>query len=95
MHNGEGCWTCVGRGGRPLPTLRLENFRDGLEDFAYAQLLEARLKTMAGDATWTDSANRLLAVPESVAKSLTNYSDDPQSIYAWRDEMADLLEKAE
>ena len=95
MHNGEGCWTCVGRGGRPLPTLRLENFRDGLEDFAYAKLLESRFKTMAGDVTWTDSANRLLAVPESVAKSLTNYSDDPQSIYAWRDEMADLLEKAE
>ena len=94
MHNGEGCWTCVGRGGRPLPTLRLENFRDGLEDLAYAKLLEARLKTMAGDVAWTDSAKRLLAVPESVAKSLTNYSDDPQSIYAWRDEMADLLEKA-
>ena len=95
MHNGEGCWAYAGQGGRPLPTLRLENFRDGLEDLAYAKLLEARLKTMTSDAAWTDSAKRLLAVPESVAKSLTDYSDDPQSIYAWRDEIADLLEKAE
>lgn len=95
MHNGEGCWTCVGRGGRPLPTLRLENFRDGLEDFAYAKLLEARLKTMSGDTAWMESAKRMLSVPESVAKSLTDYSDDPQSIYAWRDEMADLLKKTE
>ena len=39
------------------------------------------------------TAKRLLSVPESVAKSLTDYSDDPQSIYAWRDEMADLLER--
>ncbi|MBR2839166.1 MAG: DUF4091 domain-containing protein [Kiritimatiellae bacterium] len=92
MHNGEGCWTCVGRGGRPLPTLRLENFRDGLEDLAYAKLLEARLENAPGDQAWVDSAKRLLAVPESVAKSLTDYSDDPQSIYAWRDAMADLLE---
>lgn len=92
MYNGEGCWTCAGKGGRPLPTIRLENFRDGLEDFAYAKMLESRLQSDPGGEKWVRSAKRLLAVPTSVAKSLTNYSDDPQSIYAWRDEMADLLE---
>ena len=43
-YHGDGSWTCVGPDGRPLPTMRLENFRDGLEDFAYAKLLEQKLK---------------------------------------------------
>ena len=34
----------MGPDGRPLPTVRLENFRDGLEDFAYAKLLEQKLQ---------------------------------------------------
>ena len=92
MHNGEGCWTCVGEGGRPLPTVRLENFRDGLEDLAYAKLLEERLRRRQSEDEWTRAAKRLLAVPETVVKSLTDYSDDPRSVYAWRDAMADLLE---
>ena len=92
MHNGEGCWTCVGRDGRPLPTVRLENFRDGLEDLAYAKLLEERLRQGQSSDEWVRAAKRLLSVPETVAKSLTDYSDDPRSVYDWRDEMADLLE---
>ena len=92
MHNGEGCWTCVGEGGRPLPTIRLENFRDGLEDLAYAKLLEERLRRRHSEDEWTRAAKRLLAVPETVVKSLTDYSDDPRTVYAWRDEMADMLE---
>jgi len=92
MHNGEGCWTCVGEGGHPLPTVRLENFRDGLEDLAYAKLLEERLRRRQSEDEWTRAAKRLLAVPETVVKSLTDYSDDPRTVYAWRDEMADMLE---
>ena len=92
MHNGEGCWTCVGRDGCPLPTIRLENFRDGLEDLAYAKLLEERLRQRQSEDEWTHAAKRLLSVPETVAKSLTDYSDDPRSVYVWRDAMADLLE---
>lgn len=34
-YNGDGVWTCVGPVGMPLATVRLENFRDGLEDYAY------------------------------------------------------------
>ena len=36
-YHGDGSWTCVGPDGTPLPTIRLENFRDGLEDYAYVK----------------------------------------------------------
>ena len=42
-YHGDGSWTCAGPDGTPLPTIRLENFRDGLEDYAYAKLLEQKL----------------------------------------------------
>ena len=42
-YHGDGSWTCAGPDGTPLPTIRLENFRDGLEDYAYAMLLEQQM----------------------------------------------------
>ena len=47
-YHGDGSWTCAGPDGMPLPTIRLENFRDGLEDFAYAMLLEQKLRVGEG-----------------------------------------------
>ena len=91
-YHGDGSWTCVGPGGSPVPTVRLENFRDGLEDFAYAKLLEKRLKEKAGDETWCRRARELLAVPRNVMDSMTDYTDDPQAVYSWRDAMADMIE---
>ena len=77
--NGDGCWTCVGPDGIPLSTLRLENFRDGLEDYAYVKLLEAR--------------GEKVAVPESIVKSVTEYTFDPSALAAWRDSLADRIER--
>jgi hypothetical protein len=74
--------------------VRLENFRDGLEDFAYAKILEAKLAADPG-ASWAQEAKRLLAVPEAVAKDLAHYTYDPAVLYAWRDAIADLIEKGE
>lgn len=89
--NGDGCWTAVGPGGKPLATLRLENFRDGLEDYAYALLLEKKLKANPG-APWAARARELLDVPQNVMQRLNNFTDDPSAVRAWRDEMADLIE---
>ena len=56
--HGDGQWTCAGPGGTPLPTIRLENFRDGLEDYAYAKLLERKLKELGEDCSqMTTNAN--------------------------------------
>ena len=100
--HGDGSWVCAGPDGTPLPTIRLENFRDGLEDYAYAKLLEQKLRVVEssklkveGDrGAWISRAKAALAVPREVMDSMTNYTDDPAVLYRWRDEMADLIEEA-
>ncbi len=92
-YHGDGSWTCVGPDGTPLPTVRLENFRDGLEDYAYALLLEKKLKSHADpNDAWAKRARELLAVPRDVMDTMRNYTGDPAAVYRWRDAMADLLE---
>ena len=90
--HGDATWVAVGPDGMPLSTQRLENFRDGLEDLAYVKLLEAKLEATP-DAPWAEEAKKLLEVPVSVFEKLDNFTDDPAAVYAWRDRMADLIEK--
>ena len=102
QYNGDGSWVCVGPDGIPLPTIRLENFRDGLEDYAYAKLLEEKLRVVESffakatedksPENWIRRAKAALAVPREVMDTMTNYTDDPAVLYRWRNEMADLIE---
>jgi hypothetical protein len=75
-----------------MATLRLENYRDGLEDYAYAAMLR-RAAEAQPDAKWAAAALRLAEVPKSVMESMTEYSLDPKAVYAWRNRMADFLER--
>jgi hypothetical protein len=100
-YHGDGSWTCLGPGGMPLPTIRLENFRDGLEDFAYVRILEATIAKVeatpglsASRGEWLQKAKALLTVPEELVKSLTEYSRDPAAVYAYRTRLADAIEAA-
>ena len=90
--NGDGSWACAGPGCSPVPTIRMENFRDGLEDYAYAKILEEKLAVHADkNDDWSRKAKALLAVPREVVDTLENFNDDPASLYRWRDAMADLI----
>ena len=92
-NNGDGSWTCAGPDCTPVPTIRLENFRDGLEDYAYAKILEAKLAARADkNDDWSRKAKKLLSVPRELVDSITNFSDEPAALYRWRDAMADLIE---
>jgi hypothetical protein len=102
QYNGDGQWVCAGPDGIPLPTIRLENFRDGLEDYAYAKILEEKLREVesgkgipSNRASWAQRAREALAVPREVMDTMTNYTGDPAVLYRWRGEMADLIEEAE
>ena len=100
IYHGDGSWTCAGPDGTPLPTIRLENFRDGLEDYAYAKILERILKEQGtgngeqGTDDWARRAHEALAVPREVVNSMTDFTNDPAVLYRWRDEMADLIEQS-
>lgn len=100
-YHGDGSWTCLGPDGTPLPTIRLENFRDGLEDYAYFRILEAtaakveaspELRAQKGE--WLQQAKALLTVPPSVVKSLTDYSRNPGDLYSYRAALAGAIEGA-
>lgn len=88
--HGDASWVAVGPGGKPLSTQRFENFRDGLEDLWYAELLRRKLAANPS-APWAARAKALLEVPRSVVDTLSNYTDDAKAVYAWRDGMAELL----
>jgi hypothetical protein len=100
-YNGDGSWTCVGPDGAPLATVRLENFRDGLEDYAYARVLEETIKRVeskpalaAQRAAWLAEAKAALEVPAEVASSMTEFTSNPREVYKWRARMAEALKSA-
>ena len=78
--NGDGCWTSCGPDGIPLPTVRLENFRDGVEDYQYARLYFEKF------GRWPD-------VGVDIVRDWANFTDDPKVLRHWRDAIADALEK--
>jgi len=80
-YHGDGSWFCCGPEGRPCATIRMENFRDGLEDLAYAQEYERR-------------TGKTCEVPPDVCREINQFSDDPKVYYAWRDRIAEMVESA-
>lgn len=77
--NGDGAWTAAGPDGIPVATQRLENFRDGIEDFAYAKIYEEKFGVLP-------------EVSQELVGSLVEYSVDPAVLRAWRDSVADAIE---
>ena len=101
-YHGDGSWTCIGPEGTPLATIRLENFRDGLEDYAYARILEATIVKVEASpelrtsrADWLEDAKTLLAVPSEVVTSLTEYTRDPSELYQYRHSLAEAIESVQ
>lgn len=101
-YHGDGSLLCSGPGGKPLPTIRLENFRDGLEDFAYACILEeiirryeANSETLSREEKeWLEEATAALPVPDNLVKTMSEYSHDPKSLYAYRNRLAELIDRS-
>ena len=96
-YNGDGNWCYPGPDYTPLGTIRLENFRDGLEDYAYVKILEQRLaaaqKAKKNNA-WQQKAQKALAVPVGLVKSMEKYSVDDAKLQKWRNYLAKLIESA-
>ena len=83
--------------GDPIPCIRLEINRDGIEDYEYLKMLEARIPRMSeNDAA---AARSLLVLPESVFMDDDDdhpekyYIQDPQFLLERREQIANLIEK--
>lgn len=87
--NGMGNLVYPGRNGKLLPSLRLENLRDGLEDYEYITCLKlAAEKLEKADikdkASLLDEARKLLKVPSDVAVAVDKWSGDPRNLLEYR-----------
>jgi hypothetical protein len=77
---GDGCLTYPTRDG-PVGSIRLENIRDGLEDYDYLALLADRKGRPVAEA-----------YVARLVKSMTDFSRDPAALYRVRAEIAEQLD---
>jgi len=74
----------------PVDSIRWEMLRDGIEDYEYLvilkQLLERKQKVVPAEAH--ERYRRLLEVPASITKSLTDFTKDPRPLERHRDAIA-------
>lgn len=94
--NGDGSILCPGPKG-PLSTIRFENIRDGLEDYEYFYMLrnlyeKAKSKRKL-DTKLVAEIEAALAVDDKVVKTLTDFTHDPETLYAMRRKVAELILK--
>ncbi len=78
--------------GEPVPSIRLENLRDGVEDYEYLIMLRD-LATKSKSGSLKRAADKLLDIPTSLYKDEMTYSKDPQSIINYRTQVGNLIEK--
>jgi hypothetical protein len=90
-----------GMDGNPLASVRLENFRDGVEDYGYLKILQARVQQLkqkpAAELTtpqrmWLKTAQELLVAPDALVKSAYQFSDDATALMAYRNRVAEAIE---
>lgn len=84
-NNGDGSILCAGPAG-PLATIRLENIRDGIEDYEYYRLLRRLLAQARAD-------RKAGEVSPAVVKNLTTFTHDPAVLRAERRRVAQAILK--
>jgi hypothetical protein len=93
-NNGDGSIFCAGPDG-PIATIRAENFRDGMEDYAYFRILEDLVKQAEAKGIAADqlrSARAALQVSPEAVVSLKEFTHDPAVVRAERRTVAHQIE---
>ncbi len=98
--HGDGCLFYPSRT-KPIkivPSIRLENIRDGVEDYEYFAILKRTVKKIKQNKIKTDAkllaqAESMLAVPDDIVHSLTDYTKSPERILKYRQQLSDIIEK--
>jgi hypothetical protein len=87
LPDGDGQIICAGPDG-PLSTIRLENIRDGIEDYEYWWVFRD-LVTRTGEAGLRLLERRLL---NALLADLRHYSENPEVLYQTRRDLARAIE---
>ena len=85
---GEGYLYYPGRNDTPWPSLRLENWRDGMEDYEYLTLLKNNLHKLSSNNQ--TKAKELLTM-KGIVDERYDFTNDVKKYYAWRQEIANIL----
>ena len=91
---GDGYLAYPGPGGMPLPSIRLECFRDGIEDYEYLYLLRQRARDLrkAGKADAVARVEKLLAEAVELGTfSEDNWDPTPDRLFDLRRRIAEEL----
>ncbi|MDQ7778274.1 MAG: DUF4091 domain-containing protein [Planctomycetota bacterium] len=83
----------------PIPCIRWECLRDGVEDYEYFFLLRTLVEAAKTNtdskapASLVRDAEKLLAVPADVSKSMTDFTRDPRPLLQHRARLAEAIQK--
>jgi len=78
----------------PIPTIRLDAIREGMEDYEYLWMLEDRMRQAAVELGVEnfDPANQLQIYYERLFSSINEFTRDPDTLLQVRREIGDLIE---
>ncbi len=99
--NGDGFLLYPGKNLEPIPSIRIEIIRDGIEDVEYINLLAKLIDKVKrlpvyrkkGNIGLIKEAERLANVPDDIVSSATVYTYDYNRIFERRDKIADMIEQ--
>jgi hypothetical protein len=98
--NGDGVLVYPGPDRMPVPSVRLEIIRDGIEDYEYLALLRRRLEQARAlpeaqrpPTALLDHAEELCRVPPTISGSLTDYTREARDILDRRRAVGEMLER--
>ena len=79
----------------PVSCIRLEMLREGIEDYEFLWLLRDLIgkKRSSLTADQVTTYESLLQVPDEITSTMTNFTTDPQPIYARRAAIAEAIER--
>lgn len=95
--NGGGNLMYPGPDWEPLPSIRLKNLRDGLQDYEYFILLKnnlTMLKEQSENSQLIKEIETALSLDENVVQSATSYTKDGKNLLKAKKYIADLITRS-